>query len=209
MLVEDHHVLRGGLRMLINAQPDMTVIAEAGDGLSALELVQQGTQADIMISDLNMPKMDGFALFAELEKENIGLKPIAFSMLNSEKQIERAFNLGCYGYLTKSIESEELLFGIRQVAVGKKYLCSDVIDAVIDNFNIDKDGFTEDLPEFSERELLILEKIAQGLTTTQIADEIYLGKRTVEGHRQSLLDKTGSRNTAVLIKYAVQHNLVR
>jgi DNA-binding NarL/FixJ family response regulator len=210
MLVEDHHVLRGGLRMLINTQTDMIVVAESGDGLSALNLLQEGLEADVLISDINMPKMDGFALFEQLLVSHKNLKTIAFSMLNSEKQIERALKLGCYGYLTKSIESEELLFGIRQVAIGKKYLCSDVIDAIINSLNTtDEKIDSEDLPEFAERDLLILEKIAQGMTTTQIADQIYLSKRTVEGHRQSLLDKTGSKNTAVLIKYAVIHKLVR
>jgi len=210
MLVEDHHVLRDGLRMLINAQNDMIVVAEAGDGAAALSLLQGGLQAEILISDLNLPIMDGLTLFDNLSKENLPVKSIAFSMLNSEKHIEQAFQLGCYGYLTKSIESDELLFGIRQVSLGKKYICSDIVDAVTQNLHKGIEEIAiEDVPDLSDREREILELISNGMTNMQISDQIFLSKRTVEGHRQSLLEKTGSRNTAVLIKYAVVHGLVR
>jgi DNA-binding NarL/FixJ family response regulator len=210
MLVEDHHVLRGGLKMLIDAQPDMVVVAEAGDGVSALSLLHNGLHADILLSDLNMPNMDGFTLFENLQELDDAPKPIAFSMLNSEKHVEKAMQLGCLGYLTKSIESDELLFGIRQVYSGKKYLCSDIVDAITVNLKKTTPGsVTISLPDFSERELEVLELIAKGMSNLQIANEIFLSKRTVEGHRQSLLDKTGSKNTAVLIKYAVINGLLR
>ena len=210
MLVEDHPVLRGGIRMLIDAQQDMIVVAETGDGASALSVLQSGVDAEVLLSDLNMPEMDGFTLFEHILKSDLTIKPIAFSMINSDKHIERALHLGCYGYLTKSIESEELLFGIRQVALGKKYICSDIVDAIANNLKNDVQNHNlENVPEFSERELEILEKISRGLTNMQISNEVFLSKRTVEGHRQSLLEKTGSRNTAVLIKYAVLHGLVK
>jgi len=210
MLVEDHPVLRGGIRMLIDAQQDMMVVAETGDGESALAILQSGLEVDVLLSDLNMPIMDGFALFEQIMLLNLPVKPISFSMINSDKHIERALQLGCYGYLTKSIESEELLFGIRQVAIGKKYICSDIVDTIAQHLKKDVQEYNaENLPKFSERELEILEKISLGLTNMQISDEIFLSKRTVEGHRQSLLEKTGSRNTAVLIKYAVIHGLVK
>ena len=210
MLVEDHHVLRGGIRMLIDAQQDMIVVAETGDGISALSILQSGLDVDVLLCDLNMPMMDGFTLFERIQESDLTVKPIAFSMINSDKHIEKALQLGCYGYLTKSIESEELLFGLRQVTLGKKYISSDIVDAITHNLKKSvRDYNLENLPEFSERELEILEKIALGMTNMQISDEIFLSKRTVEGHRQSLLEKTGSRNTAVLIKYAVMRGLVR
>jgi DNA-binding NarL/FixJ family response regulator len=209
MLVEDHHVLRGGLRMLINAQPDMMVISEAGDGAAALTILESGTDPDILLSDLNMPDMDGFVLFERIKELNLQVKPVAFSMTNSSKHVERAFDLGCLGYLTKSIESEELLFGIRQVACGKRYLCSEILDVIVpDSKNNSPSISSSGLPNFSSRELEVLERISQGMTNAQISDKLFLSKRTVEGHRQSLLDKTGSINTAVLVKYAVLNGLI-
>lgn len=209
MLVEDHHVLRGGLRMLIDTQEDMIVVSEVGDGASALSLLESGLDVDIILSDLNMPKMDGFLLFEKINDLNLGVKTIAFSMLNNSKHVERVFQLGCYGYLTKSIESEELLFGIRQVALGKRYVCSDIVDAIVPGLKeIESSGVVDGLPGFSSRELEVLELISKGMTNAQISDKLFLSKRTVEGHRQSLLDKTGSINTAVLVKYAVLNGLI-
>ena len=212
MLIEDHHVLRGGLRMLIDAQSDMTVISEAGDGETALTTLEAGQYPDILLSDLNMPGMDGFTLFERIQALALDTKIIAFSMINNNKHVERAFQLGCLGYLTKSIESEELLFGIRQVAAGKRYVCSDIIDAIVPGLknsqlaNSDSDIGQQ---EFSSRELEVLELIALGMTNAQMSDKLFLSRRTIEGYRQSLLDKTGSINTAVLVKYAVLNGLIK
>jgi DNA-binding NarL/FixJ family response regulator len=209
MLVEDHHALRGGLRMLIDAQPDMNVVSEAGDGAAALAILQTGLLTDILISDLNMPDMNGFSLFERIQDLKLEIKCIAFSMLNNEKHVEQAFQLGCFGYLTKSIESEELLFGIRQVYSGKRYVCSDIISSIVPGLKKSAALVnTNDQPEFSDRELEVLGLICQGMTNAQMSDKLFLSRRTVEGHRQSLLDKTGSINTAVLVKYAVLNGLV-
>lgn len=210
ILAEDHPVVRNGIRMLIDAQPDMVVVAEAADGQAVVNLLKAGMSADIVISDINMPLMDGYALFEHIRKSDSAVRTIVLSMLDTEQHVEKAFRAGCSGYLTKAVEPAELIFALRQVAMGKKYLCSATVDKIISNrpFRpIDIAG-AEKFPELTEREQEVLELIAKGMTTLEIADKVFLSKRTVEGHRQSLMDKTGARNTAVLIKVAVEHGLI-
>lgn len=207
MLVEDHHVLRKGLRMLIDAKLDMTVVAEAGDGSTALEILQSGIGIDILLSDLNMPLMDGFTLFERIQELKLAVKPIAFSMTNNSNHVERVFQFGCFGYITKSIESEELVFGIRQVVAGKRFVCSDIVGEIIPGLK-NRSAKNDNMLEFSERELEVLELIGKGMTNAQMSDKLFLSKRTIEGHRQSLLNKTGSVNTSVLVKYAVLNGYI-
>ena len=207
MLIEDHHVLRKGLRMLIDTQLDMTVIAEAGDGATALSILQSGIPADILLSDLNMPHMDGFTLFERVQELKLSVKLIAFSMTNSGNHVERAFSFGCCGYITKSIESEELLFGIRQVASGKRYISSDIVIEIVPGLK-NSSAKNDNIIEFSDRELEVLDLIGKGMTNAQMSEKLFLSKRTIEGHRQSLLDKTGSINTSVLVKYAVLNGYI-
>lgn len=211
IIVEDHPVVRNGIRILIDSQPDMTVVAEAADGESVVALLNAGMRAEIIISDINMPIMDGYTLFEHIKMSRISVKIIVLSMLDTQQHVEKAFQAGCFGYLTKAVEPSELIFALRQVATGKKYICSATVDQMVSSrlFNTHPEINLKKLPELSERELEILELIAQGMTTIEIADRIFLSRRTVEGHRQSLMNKTGSRNTAVLVKMAVSHGLVQ
>lgn len=210
ILAEDHHVVRKGIYRLIDEQPDMSIVAEAANGEEVLDLLKKGVEADILISDINMPNMDGFELFDKIQKLKIDIKIIALSMLETQKHIRKAFQCGCSGYLTKSIKPEELLFAIRQVGDGKKYLCTETVERVVDSNDKIQEGDPSNsiVPEFTEREIDILRLISMGLTNQEIGEKMFLSRRTVEGNRQSLIDKTGSRNTAVLVRYAVIHGLV-
>lgn len=210
ILAEDHHVVRKGILRLIDEQLDMSVVAEAANGHEVLSILKNGIKADILISDINMPDMDGFELFARIKKSKEDIKMIALSMLETEKHIKKAFYSGCSGYLTKSVKPEELLFAIRQVGEGKKYLCTETVDRVINTEDqmIGNDLEISVVPYFTEREIEILGMIAMGMTNLEIGEKVFLSRRTVEGHRQNLIDKTGSKNTAVLIRYAVVHGLV-
>jgi len=138
-----------------------------------------------------MPIMDGYALFEHIKASGLSIKTIVLSMLDTEQHIEKAFQAGCSGYLTKAVEPAELIFALRQVATGKKYLCSSTIEKIVTNrsFKTEMAAGPEKLPVFSERELQVLELISQGMTTLEIADKVFLSKRTVEGHRQSLMEK--------------------
>ena len=211
IIAEDHAVVRHGIKRLIDEQEDMQVVAEASNGQQVLDLLASGETADIVLSDVNMPIVDGFTLFNNIRNSSPEIKTVALSMLDSERQIKKCFLAGCSAYLTKSAEPVELIYGLRSVGMGKKFVCSDSVEKLIlfkhQEIAPDEESHAH-IPEFSEREIEILELIAKGLTNQEIADKIFLSRRTVEGHRQNLIDKSGSRNTAVLVHYAMTHSLI-
>lgn len=211
ILAEDHAVVRNGIKRLINEQEDMQVVAEASNGQGVMDWLALGKEADIILSDVNMPQVDGLTLFNNIRISNPDVKTIALSMLDSERQIKKCFLAGCSAYLTKSAEPEELIYALRSVGLGKKFVCSETLEKLIPSREsqiTEEMHDAQDIPEFSDREIEVLGLIALGLTNQEIADKIFLSKRTVEGHRQSLIDKSCSRNTAVLIHYAMLHNLI-
>ncbi|GAA3956479.1 response regulator transcription factor [Pedobacter ginsengiterrae] len=211
ILAEDHAVVRHGIKRLIDEQDDMQVIAEASNGQQVLDFLASGKTADIILSDVNMPELDGFGLFNNIRVSSPNIKTVALSMLDSERQIKKCFLAGCSAYLTKSAEPQELIYALRCVGQGKKFVCSESVEKLVpfrnQEMNRDEENAVN-LPDFTEREMEILELIAKGMTNQEIADKIFLSKRTVEGHRQSLIDKTQSRNTAVLVHYAMIHSLI-
>lgn len=211
IIAEDHAVVRHGIKRLIDEQDDMQVVAEAANGQQVLDMLASGERADIVLSDVNMPAVDGFALFNTIRITYPDIKTVALSMLDSERQIKKCFFAGCSAYLTKSAEPLELIYALRCVGLGKKFLCSESVEKLIpfkyQEINSEQE-IGLDIPEFTEREIEILELIAKGMTNQEIADKIFLSRRTVEGHRQSLIDKSESRNTAVLVHYAMTHSLI-
>jgi len=137
---------------------------------------------------------------------------VMLSMHDNEKYISQSFMEGAVGYLLKNISAEELVFSLKHVETGKKYICAELavnmLNKLITNGVLEQDStFSE--ADFSSREIEVLHLIAEGLTNLEMAEKLFISKRTVEGHRQSLLDKTGSRNTAKLIRYAATNGLLK
>jgi len=148
----------------------------------------------------------------ELKAKYPEVKVVMLSMHDNEKYISQAFIEGAVGYLLKNISAEELVFSLKHIDTGKKYICAELavnmLNKLISNGILEQDAtFSE--ADFSSREIEVLHLIAEGLTNLEMADKLFISKRTVEGHRQSLLDKTGSRNTAKLIRYAATNGLLK
>jgi len=139
------------------------------------------------------------------------VKVLFLSMMNNEKYIAQAFTEGASGYVLKNAGADELIFSLRQVGNGNRYLCTELALNLLDRSLQENTVFTstrESKIDFSQREIEVLHLIAEGLTNTEIAEKIFISKRTVEGHRQSLLEKTGSKNTATLIRFAVLNGFI-
>jgi len=137
---------------------------------------------------------------------------IILSMLDNEKYVAQAFSEGACGYLLKNVSSDELIFAIKHVSAGGKYLCSELSIRMLErlvNSSLSSPSVFEDVIDLSSREIEVLNLIAQGLTNHEMSEKLFLSKRTIEGHRQSLIEKTGSRNTAALIRYAVINGIVQ
>lgn len=212
LLAEDHNVVRNGIKMLLETDKDINVVAEAVNGQEVLNYLDKGVAVDIVLADINMPELDGMMLLKEMNDRNTNCMVVMLSMHDNEKYVVQAFEAGARGYLLKSVSAEELIFALKHISSGAKYLCSELSIRMLENvgqYTKRPIVYSESPQDFSEREIEILSLIAEGLTNTEISERLYLSKRTVEGHRQTLIEKTGSRNTAALIHNAVLNGLIK
>jgi len=212
LLAEDHLVVRNGIKLLLNSQSDLNVVADVNSGKEALEILNSGLEVDIVITDLGMHNIDGLQLIQEVSDRFPKLKVIVLTMLDCEQHVIKAFEYGAKGYLVKNVGSDELIFSIKHVSKGGRYLCEDLTMSFIQsgierlkgkNFEIEPIEL-----DLTSRELEVLELLGEGYTNLEISKKLFLSKRTVEGHRQNLIDKTKSKNTPALIKFAVLNGLI-
>ncbi|AMJ64276.1 response regulator [Hymenobacter sp. PAMC 26628] len=213
MLADDHAILRDGLRSLLAAEPDIDVVGAAGDGTELLALLAT-TPADVVLMDINMPVLDGFETTAELQQHFPSVKVLVLSMLDNEHYVMRMLQAGALGYVLKNAAFQEITHAIRTVAVGHRFLCTEiglnmlykaVSDGSVANGELAKPAAGMSL---TARELEVLKLIAEGLTNSEVADQLFTSKRTIETHRQNIIGKTGVKNTAALIKLAVRQGLI-
>ncbi len=201
-LVDDHALFRNGLRGLIDGKQGCRVVAEASDGDEFLDN-EEAINADVVFMDIAMPTLSGDkATIAALER-NPNLKVICLSMFGDEKYYSMMIEAGAKGFLLKDSSVEEVFAAIKSVMANEEYICTAVMQALSGAIRRN-----EEAEILSERETDVLLGICQGLSTQEIADKLFLSKRTVDSHRANILEKTGSNNTASLVVYAIKHNLV-
>jgi DNA-binding NarL/FixJ family response regulator len=211
ILAEDHNIVRNGIRSLLEKEKDFEVAGEAVNGKEVLVLLEKGVTADIVLADMNMPELSGIELIAKLKQLVPSCKVIVLSALDHEKYVVQAFQTGANGYLLKSVSPDELIFAIRHVCDGSQYICSELTSRFLNRLLSMPDTVTTEFAEgieFSSREIEILGFIAEGYTNQEIADKVFTSKRTVEGHRQALIEKTGARNTAALVRFALMNGII-
>lgn len=211
LLAEDHNIVRNGIRMLLETDKSINIVGEAVNGREVLEHIAKGHKIDVVLADINMPELDGISLVKEMRIVSPEIKVVMLSMHDNEKYIAQAFLEGASGYLLKNVSADELIFSLKHVYTGGKYLCSELAMKMLDK--LIKNGhnsisLAESNIEFSTREIEVLHLIAEGLTNNEMSEKLFISKRTIEGHRQSLIDKTGSRNTAALIRFAVLNGII-
>lgn len=208
-LVDDHAVVREGLRNLLEQEPDFTVIGEAANGQQLLDRLPT-TPTDVVLLDLNMPVLGGIATTERLRADYPAVRIIVLSMVEETLYIKQSLLAGASGYLLKNASKHEVLTGIRTVLAGRRFLCSEIGLSLLDKVLTASTATPESAAgaRLSHREQEVLYLVAEGLTTTQIADQLFTSKRTVETHRQNMLEKTGCKNTAALISYAIMRGLL-
>lgn len=212
ILAEDHNIVRNGIRALLESEGGIKVVGEATNGQKVLNIIAKEDHIDLVLADINMPVMDGIELIKNLKTNYPKIRLVILSMLDNEKYVAQAFSEGACGYLLKSVSSDELIFAIKHVSGGARYLCSELSIKMLERLMhspLSNQTVFEDAIDFSSREIEVLNLIAEGLTNHEMSEKLFLSKRTIEGHRQSLIEKTGSRNTAALIRYAVLNGLVQ
>ena len=211
-IVDDHTLIRDGLRTLLQADPLFEVVGEAGNGQALLDQLP-AVAADVVLLDLNMPVLDGLATTHRLRAEYPHLRILLLSMMTHERTIGEALAAGAHGYVLKNADKYEVVAALQGVASGKRFLCSEIGLGLLEKVLLQESRNPAPGPapsvHLTHREREILQLVASGLTNQQIADQLFTSKRTVESHRQNLLEKTGASNTAALVKYAMDYNLLQ
>ncbi|MCI9845821.1 response regulator [Flavobacterium pectinovorum] len=204
IIADDHELFRNGLAELLRKHNDIKIVKSVGDGIQFMELMNTRFEADIVLLDITMPNMDGFQVLKELNSTASDIKPIVISMHNDGNYIAKCAKMGAYGYLLKNTDESELILAIRSVSSGKKYFSAEISEKMI-NF-MSTQSISEDI--LSNKETEVLGLISKGLTTKEIAAQLFVSSRTIETHRANILKKLEVKNTAELIKKAAKMNLI-
>ncbi len=205
LLVDDHKMVREGLKSVLEKE-GFKIVAQANNGIEALNILKV-SRVDIVLTDINMPKMDGVELMRNIKAEYPDQKVIALTMLGENQHIKQMLKAGASGYLLKNSSIREIKSAIEEVMIGKIYYSHEVTQIVMDNLMGKKgSNMVVDIP-LSTRELEVLHLIIKEYSNQEIADKLFISTRTVDAHKRNLLEKTGSKNIAGLVVYAVEKRL--
>jgi DNA-binding NarL/FixJ family response regulator len=206
LLADDHTMVRRGLRLVLDSEPDLEVVAEAGDGAEAVERALRNG-IDLAVLDVTMPRMTGIQAVRELGRRKPELKTLILSMHDNEQYFFEALKAGAAGYVLKSSADRDLVEACRAAMRGEPFLYPGAVTALIRDFLARDDGDTE-LEPLTPRELEILKLIAEAHSTKEIADILVISPKTVERHRANILGKLGMRDRVELTRYAIRRGLI-
>jgi DNA-binding NarL/FixJ family response regulator len=208
LVADDHPIVRSGLKTVLDAQSDLEVVAEAADGAQAVKRALSD-DVDLAILDVAMPKLTGIQAAAELHRRRPGLKLLMLSMYDSEQFLYEALRAGASGYVLKSDADHDIVAACRRTMRGQSFLYPSAVAALV------RDYVERGRPEDTEfdvltpRELQVLKLIAEAHTSKEIAAELVISVKTVERHRQNILDKLGMSDRVELTRYAIRRGLIQ
>jgi NarL family two-component system response regulator LiaR len=217
LLVDDHAILREGIRFLLTGSGEVDVIGEAGDGIEALEMVEK-LQPDAVLMDISMPRMNGIEATKELKKRHPELPVLILSMYDSDEYVVPILKAGAAGYVLKRAAAQDLVSALKAVVSGQVILDPTVAQTVMANLGAAggqsaqqserNEASIQALEQLTEREREVLTLIAQGLTNQQIADKLYISIKTVQAHRANLMEKLDLHDAVELTKFAIRTGLI-
>ena len=208
LIADDHSIVRSGLRKILDAKPDMEVVAEAKDGAEAVEKALK-EDVHLVILDVSMPRKTGIQAAAELHKRKPELRVLMLSMHDSEQFLFEALKAGASGYVLKSGADTDIVEAVRAAMRGDSYLYPSAVTTLVRDF-VERGGRGEEqFDVLTPRELEVLKLIAEAYTSKEIAKELWISIKTVERHRQNILDKLGMRDRVELTRYAIRRGLIQ
>lgn len=212
MIVEDQHIFRKGLIMLLKEIPGVQIFGEASNGQEFLEMIKD-EQPDIVFMDIQMPVMNGIDATKKAIEDNPGLKIVAISMFGDEEYLVSMLEAGVKGFLLKTVEEYELQKAIELVSDNKNYFSDELLPVLTNSLVNRKPKAEESEPELREeltkREVEVLNLICKGFTIKEIAEQLFISQRTVDGHKANLFRKTGVDSSVKLVTFAIRNNLFK
>jgi DNA-binding NarL/FixJ family response regulator len=205
LLADDHAMVRRGLRLVLDSEPDLEVVAEAGDGAEAVERALDES-VDLAVLDVTMPRMTGIQAAGELHRRKPELRTLMLSMHDNEQYFFEALKAGAAGYVLKASADRDLVEACRAAVRGEPFLYPAAVTALIRDFLEREDG--DELEPLTPRELEILKLIAEAHSTKEIADILVISPKTVERHRANILGKLGMRDRVELARYAIRRGRI-
>jgi DNA-binding NarL/FixJ family response regulator len=207
LVADDHPIVRSGLRRVLDAEPDLEVVAEAADGAEAVRTAL-AEDVDLAILDVSMPKTTGIQAARELRRRKPELRLLMLSMYDSEQFLYEALRAGASGYVLKSDADQDIVDAVRRTMRGQSFLYPSAVASLVKDF-LERGRGDEEFDVLTPRELQVLKLIAEAHTSKAIAQELVISVKTVERHRQNILDKLGMSDRVELTRYAIRRGLIK
>ena len=211
ILADDHHVIREGLRLLLESEKDLLVLAEADSGRAALSAVKK-FRPDLVVMDVSMPELNGMDATRRILSEAPGTKVLALSMYSDKRFVEGMFQAGVSGYILKNCIARELISAIRLVAKGQVYISPEIAGTIVDGYllrSVPENDTSRRINRkmLTDREREILQLISEGQHTKEIAEKLHVSTKTVDAHRRNIMEKIGANSIAELTKFAIREGI--
>ncbi len=208
LVVDDHKMIRDGIQSMLRKEKSYEVVGEASNGLEALRFIENN-DVDLAIMDINMPEMDGVECTKVISDKYTNVRVLTLTMHDEELYLAKMMEAGAVGYILKDLGQDELLNAINSIAQGKHYFSPEITLTVIKELTNPSKQEPQITTPLTVRELEILDMIIEEMSNQEIADKLNISIRTVDAHRRNLLEKTGSKNTAGLVKFALSNGLYK
>lgn len=208
LLIDDHQIVRSGIKLLINSEPDMEVLYEADNGEEGVQLALK-KNPDVVIMDLNMPKKNGFLAMKQINESNSDIKLIVLTMHEDKEYIFRALEAGASSYILKSHQENTLIEAIRTVYKGEAYLYPSATKLLLEEYMKKANQKSENrIDKLTAREQEVLSFLALGYTNREVAERLILSVKTIESHRSNIMGKLNLKTRSDLVKYAIKNGLL-
>lgn len=208
LLADDHHIVRQGLRALLQSEPHFQLAGEAGDGLEAVRLAEK-LKPDVLITDMMMPGLNGLEVTRQVTKSLPRTKVIILSMYTNDAYVFEALKNGASGYVLKDSQASDLIQAVREVIAGRRYLSPPLSERALELYMRRVEAVPDDPYELlTDREREVLQLVAEGCTSAEIAHRLFISPRTAEGHRANLMRKLGLQNHTDLVRFALKRGIL-